>query len=109
MTLDDHAPRNERRTGSCSRNGPQRSEVRDTRPSGTLWLMRLVRALIVPYQAALKAEQASLARSTVGGGETIESFARRWPGDYPRPRGSTNKHNAERVKAFAEEAMRATD
>ncbi len=52
---------------------------------------------------ALKAEQASLARSTLGGGESIESFARRWPTEYPRPRASTNKHNTERVKAFADE------
>src|ERR1700685_4089089 len=52
---------------------------------------------------AVRAEQASLARSTVGGGESIESFARRWPTEYPRPRASTNKHNTERVKAFADE------
>lgn len=52
---------------------------------------------------ARKAEQEALSRSTVGGAESIESFAARWPTDYPRPRASTNKHNAERVKALAEQ------
>jgi integrase len=52
---------------------------------------------------ARKAEQEAISRSTVGGAESIESFAARWPAEYPRPRASTNKHNAERVKAFAKE------
>lgn len=33
--------------------------------------------------------------------ETCDRFAARWTTDYPRPAASTNKHNAERVKAFA--------
>jgi hypothetical protein len=32
----------------------------------------------------------------------VASFAGRWMRDYPRPKESTNQHNAERVKAFAE-------
>jgi integrase len=38
---------------------------------------------------------------TATGRETVGSFAARWPVDYPRPRASTNAHNAESVKAFA--------
>ncbi len=37
------------------------------------------------------------------GRETCDDFAERWTRDYPRPRASTNKHNAERVKRFAED------
>lgn len=33
--------------------------------------------------------------------ETCDAFAGRWTTDYPRPRASTNQHNAERVKRFA--------
>jgi integrase len=36
------------------------------------------------------------------GEETVESFAARWTVDYPRGE-ATNKHNAERVRAFASE------
>ncbi|MGH2878986.1 MAG: tyrosine-type recombinase/integrase [Solirubrobacteraceae bacterium] len=32
--------------------------------------------------------------------ETCDHFAARWAADYPRPRESTNLHNAERVKVF---------
>lgn len=32
--------------------------------------------------------------------ETCDRLAARWTTDYPRPTASTNKHNAERVKAF---------
>lgn len=35
--------------------------------------------------------------------ETCNDFAERWTKDYPRPRASTNKHNAERVSRFAED------
>lgn len=35
--------------------------------------------------------------------ETCEEFAERWARDYPRPRESTNRHNAERVRAFAKD------
>ena len=35
------------------------------------------------------------------GSETCDRFAHRWTTDYPRPRESTNLHNAERVKRFA--------
>jgi integrase len=35
------------------------------------------------------------------GRETVASFVARWPRDYPRPKESTNRHNAERVKTFA--------
>ena len=37
------------------------------------------------------------------GRETCDQFAERWVQDYPRPRASTNKHNAERVQRFAED------
>jgi integrase len=39
-------------------------------------------------------------RSKTSTRETCDRFAERWTTDYPRPRGSTNKHNAERVQAF---------
>jgi integrase len=42
-------------------------------------------------------------RTRATGRETCDQFAERWPIDYPRPRASTNKHNAERAKAFAED------
>jgi integrase len=32
--------------------------------------------------------------------EACDKFAERWTTDYPRPRASTNTHNAERVQAF---------
>jgi len=51
---------------------------------------------------AREAEREAVARSTMGGGETVKSFAGRWIADYPRSRESTNRHNAERVKAFAD-------
>jgi integrase len=35
--------------------------------------------------------------------ETCDQFAARWTTDYPRPRASTNKHNAECVRRFAED------
>jgi integrase len=41
--------------------------------------------------------------STITGRETCDEFAERWTRDYPRPRPSTNKHNAERVKRFAKD------
>jgi integrase len=34
---------------------------------------------------------------------TVAEFAASWTRDYPRPAASTNKHNAERVKAFAKQ------
>ncbi len=33
--------------------------------------------------------------------ETVAGFAARWTRDYPRPAASTNRHNSERVAAFA--------
>jgi integrase len=50
---------------------------------------------------ARRAESDAMDRRTATGTETIASFAARWPEDYPRPRASTNVHNAERVKPFA--------
>jgi integrase len=35
--------------------------------------------------------------------ETCDSFAKRWPTDYPRPRASSNHYNADRVKRFADD------
>ncbi len=40
-------------------------------------------------------------RTKTIGRETCDHFAERWARDYPRPADSTNKHNAERVAAFA--------
>ncbi|HEY3944481.1 MAG TPA: site-specific integrase [Solirubrobacteraceae bacterium] len=42
-------------------------------------------------------------KATATGRETCDHFAERWTRDYPRPRRSTNLHNAERVKRFAED------
>ena len=47
-----------------------------------------------------------MGRQTATARETIGLFAERWPADYPRPRASTNAHNAESVKAFAREYER---
>src|SRR3954470_5908713 len=44
---------------------------------------------------AIKAESAALDQRTATGRETVSSFAARWMVDYPRPRASTNMHNAE--------------
>lgn len=50
---------------------------------------------------ALEAEWRLRAKAT--GRETCDQFAKRWTTDYPRLRQSTNLHNAERVKRFAED------
>jgi hypothetical protein len=50
----------------------------------------------------MRAEAAAMDRRTATGRETVASFAARWPADYPRPRRSTNLHNAASVKPFAE-------
>jgi hypothetical protein len=42
-------------------------------------------------------------KSRPTGKETCDGFASRWTRDYPRPRASTNKHNAERVQRFAKD------
>jgi integrase len=42
-------------------------------------------------------------RTRATGRETCDELANRWTRDYPRPRASTNKHNAERVKQFADD------
>jgi hypothetical protein len=49
---------------------------------------------------ARRAESGAMDRQTATSRETVGSFAARWPRDYPRPRASTNLHNAERVKPF---------
>lgn len=38
--------------------------------------------------------------------ETVGSFAARWTQDFPRPKASTNAHNAERVSEFARQHHR---
>jgi integrase len=52
---------------------------------------------------ALRAEADHRLRTRATGSETCDSFAERWTADYPRPRASTNKHNGERVRAFAKD------
>jgi integrase len=52
---------------------------------------------------ALRAEAEWKLRTRSTGSETCDSFAERWTRDYPRPRGSTNAHNAERVRKFAKD------
>lgn len=37
------------------------------------------------------------------GSQTVKAFADRWLVDYPRPRESTNQHNAQQVKQFVDE------
>lgn len=48
------------------------------------------------------AEAEAIARSAPTGQETVASFTARWLTVFPRPKQSTNVHNAERVKAFSE-------
>lgn len=50
---------------------------------------------------AREVERAALSKPRSARNETCDSFAGRWTGDYPRPRASTNKHNAQQVKAFS--------
>ena len=52
---------------------------------------------------ALQAEADHRLRTRATGRETCDEFANRWTRDYPRPRASTNGHNAERVKRFAKD------
>jgi integrase len=51
---------------------------------------------------AIRAESAALDQRTATGREMVASFAARWTVDYPRPRASTNMHNAERVWPFGQ-------
>lgn len=55
---------------------------------------------------AKAAEAAALARSTSTGRETVGSFSARWLSIFPRPKASTNQHNAERIKRFTEQHAR---
>lgn len=50
---------------------------------------------------AVQAEAEWKLRTRPTGQETCDTFALRWTTDYPRPRASTNDHNAERVQRFA--------
>jgi integrase len=52
---------------------------------------------------AEEAEADHLLKSRPTGRETCDAFALRWTRDYPRPRASTNVHNAERVKRFGKD------
>jgi integrase len=60
---------------------------------------------------AEEAEADYLLKTRPTGKETCDAFAERWIRDYPRPRASTNSHNAERVKRFAKdfEGAKLTD
>lgn len=51
---------------------------------------------------AQRAEQDAHDRRAAGGRETVGSFAGRWTRDFARPADSTNRHNAERVRRFAD-------
>jgi len=52
---------------------------------------------------AVRAEADWQLRTHATGRETCDSFAERWTRDYPRERASTNKHNGERVRKFAQD------
>jgi integrase len=54
-------------------------------------------------QREAKEAEADFLMRTPQGKETCDEFAARWVTDYPRPRASTNKHNAERVQRFAKD------
>jgi len=55
---------------------------------------------------AKAAEAEALARSTATGRETVGTFAARWLTVFPRPKASTNTHNTERIRRFAEHYAR---
>jgi integrase len=55
---------------------------------------------------AKAAEADAVVRSTPTGRQTVASFAAQWLQVFPRPKASTNMHNAERVKRFAEQHAR---
>jgi integrase len=78
------------------------------RPNGT-WVAQVYadgRMRQVGTYATRKEAQAAevdaVRVSQSSGREPVASFAKRWVRDYPRPKQSTNMHNAERVKTFAE-------
>lgn len=50
---------------------------------------------------ARKAEAEAKAETRSADRETVAAFAARWTTDFPRPKVSTNLHNAERVSEFA--------
>src|SRR5687768_1828521 len=50
---------------------------------------------------ARQAEAEAKAATKSADRETVGSFAARWVIDFPRPKQSTNLHNAERVTEFA--------
>jgi integrase len=52
---------------------------------------------------AADAEADHRLKSRPTGREMCDDFASRWTRDYPRPRASTNLHNGERVKRFADD------
>ncbi len=60
---------------------------------------------------AVEAEAEHKLKARPHGKETVASFAGRWIDDYPRPRPSSNRSNAERVKPLAAElgAVRLAD
>jgi len=45
--------------------------------------------------------EAKTRRGRTADSETVASFTARWVTDFPRPKASTNRHNAERVSDFA--------
>jgi integrase len=55
------------------------------------------------HKEAVRAEADWQLRTHATGRETCDSFAERWTRDYPRTRASTNKHNGERVRKFAQD------
>jgi integrase len=60
---------------------------------------------------AREAEADHRLKSRPRGRETCDAFAARWTRDYPRPRASTNRLNADRLKQFIEdfEGVRLTE
>lgn len=52
---------------------------------------------------AVRKEADWLLRTKKTGSETCDQFAGRWVRDFPRPRESSNVHNAERVRKFAKD------
>ncbi len=52
------------------------------------------------HREARDAEDDWRRRAKSSSREACDKFAERWTSDYPRSRASTNRHNAERVKAF---------
>ena len=101
----------ERRRGVANRAGERAGGVSVYRRPNGKWAVQIYDpaagrsrhvGTFATRREARRAESEATDQRTATGREMVGSFAARWARDYPRPRASTNVHNAERVKPFGE-------